>query len=100
MLRIQERTVTVGCTIRPSLTPACARPVPEAVPPGPTRGQSVPELPAGRADHALVRLHARQLARPPAHLPALHVAGLGPGSRPLSRSVACCQYSTNQQFLL
>lgn len=62
--------------------------IPEAVPPGPARRQPVPQLPPGREDNAVVRLHARQPPRPAPHLSAPHVGRLGSRPGPESGTAA------------
>ena len=53
----------------------CFRPVPEAISSGSAGGESVPELPARRARHAQLQLHAHLHAQTTAHVPAPHVVG-------------------------
>lgn len=65
------------------------RPVPEAVSTGPAGGQPLPQLPPGRADHAVIQLHPRVPPSPPQHLPSPIMAGLGPSCGPHHGAAPC-----------
>lgn len=66
----------------------CCRTVSKIVPAGSSRCLAVQEFSACRADHEVLRLHARQLAVSSPDVPAPDVAGLGLGVGSLSLPAA------------